>query len=340
MDISVLCSQLSVMLGAGINISGALDNLETQCNKNSLRLALKSIKEDVIKGESIHSSMTKFKNIFPDFMIEMIRVGETSGKLDEVLVKLSEYYEKKNNVISTIKASLIYPVVTLITSICIVMFLMIKIIPQFTDIIQSNGGRIPTLTRVVMYICQFLKLHYLQGIVITILILLLGYKFSKSSKGRKIRESIRFKMPYFNKIYNKMFVFKICSAMTVLSESGVNILKSLEITKNLIGSEIMSEKLEDSIKHIEQGESMSDALNKAKINDKLFISLIATGEETGKMDLMFAKLEKLFGSELDRYFEKATKVIEPMIIIILSLFVGIFIISALMPIFTIMDSAL
>ncbi|OBR94917.1 MULTISPECIES: type II secretion system F family protein [Clostridium] len=340
MDISVLCSQLSVMLGAGINISRVLDNLETQCNKSSLRLALKSIKEDVIKGQSIHSSMAKFKNIFPNFMIEMIRVGEISGKLDEVLAKLSEYYEKKNNIISTIKASLIYPVVTLITSIFIVMFLMIKIIPQFTDIIQSNGGEIPTLTRVVMYICQFLKLYYLQGTIIISLILLLSCKFSKSSRGRKIRESIKFRIPYFNKMYNKMFIFKICSAMTVLSESGVNILKALKIIRNLIGSEVMAERLENSIKYIEQGENMSDALNKARINDKLFISLITTGEETGKMDLMFAKLEKLFGSELDRYFEKSTKVIEPMIIIILSLFVGIFIISALMPIFTIMDSTL
>ena len=340
MDISVLCSQLSIMLGSGINISRVLDNLETQCNKSYLRLALKSIKEDVNKGQSIHSSMAKFKNIFPNFMIEMIRVGEASGKLDEVLAKLSEYYEKKNNIISTMKACLIYPVVTLITSICIVMFLMIKIIPQFTDIILSNGGKVPALTRVVMYICQFLKLYYLQEAAIIILSLLLIYKFNRSSRGRKIRESIKSKIPYFNKMYNKMFIFKICSAMTVLSESGVNILKSLKITKNLIGSEIMAERLENSIKYIEQGESMSSALNKAQINDKLFISLIDTGEETGKMDLMFAKLEKLFGSELDRYFEKATKIIEPMIIIILSLFVGIFIISALMPIFTIMDSTL
>lgn len=340
MDISILCSQLSVMLGAGVNISRVFDNLESQCNKNSLKLALKSIKEDVIKGKSIHSSMSKFKNIFPTFMIEMVKVGETSGKLDEVLKKLSEYYEKQNNVISSIKASLIYPVITLVTSICIVMFLMIKIIPQFTDIIMSNGGKVPVLTKAVMHICQFLKLYYLQGSAIIVLIILLVYKFNKSHRGKKIIEKVKFRIPYFSKIYNKMFIFKMCSAMTVLSRSGINILNALEITKNLIGSEIMAEKLENSIKYIEQGENMSDALNKAKINDKLFISLIQTGEETGGVDLMFAKLEKLFGSDLDRNFEKTTKIIEPIIIIILSLFVGIFIVSALMPIFTIMDSTL
>ncbi|MHC6179429.1 type II secretion system F family protein [Clostridium sp. JNZ X4-2] len=340
MDISILCSQLSIMLSAGISVSRALDDLEKQCSISSLKRELGIVKEEVEKGKNLHESMAEFKNTFPVFMVEMIKIGEECGRMDEIFKKLSEYYEKYYSIISSIKASLVYPVVTFIISIFVMLFLMIDIVPQFMNIIISNGGKVPVLTRIVIYGCQFFRVHCIQISAIFIFILLMFYEFHKSYSGIRILENIKIKIPYFNKIHNDVMIFKICSSMAILIKSGVNIIRSLKITSKLMENKIMSTKIEDSIKYIEGGESLYEAFSRTKINDELFLSLISTGEETGDMDSMFLKLEQLFEDKLDRCLKKMSKFVEPVIIIFLSLFVGVFIISALMPIFTIMDSTL
>lgn len=340
MDISILCSQLSIMLGAGISVSKAFDDLEKQCSKSLMKRALGIVKEEVTKGKNLYESMAEFRNTFPIFMVEMIKIGEECGRMDEIFKKLSEYYEKYYGIISAIKASLIYPVVTFTTSIFVMLFLMVDIVPQFMNIIISNGGKVPVLTKIVIYSCQFFRLYCIQISAILIFMLMMFYKFRKSYSGIRMLENIKVKIPYFNKIYNDLMIFKICSSMAILIKSGVNIVRALKITSKLMENKIMSRKIEESIKYIEGGENLYEAFSRTKINDKLFLSLISTGEETGDMDNMFLKLEQLFGNKLDRCLKKMSKFVEPVIIIFLSLFVGVFIISALMPIFTIMDSTL
>ncbi|MEY8762301.1 type II secretion system F family protein [uncultured Clostridium sp.] len=340
MDISVLCSQLSIMLSAGIPVSKVFDELENQYGTSSAKYILKAVKEEVIKGKNLYESMAQFKHAFPVFMINMVKVGEESGRLDEIFKKLSEYYEKCYSVISSIKTSLIYPAVTLAVSVFILLFLMIDIVPQFIDIIISNGGEVPALTKIVMFSCQFLGDHCLQILGAFVLICIVYCRFRKKSKVVNAVENIKIRIPYFNKVFSDLTIFKICSSMAILTSSGVNIIDSLKITGELLGNNILSGKIEESIKYIEGGEDVCGALKRAGIDDKLFLSLVKTGEDTGNMDGMFLKLEQLFGSKLDRYLKKMTKIVEPLIIICLSLFVGIFIISALMPIFSIMDSTL
>lgn len=340
MDISILCSQLSIMLSAGITVSRALYDLEKQCSKNSLKKAIGIIREEVTKGKDLYESMSMFKNIFPEFMIEMIKVGEEAGGLEKVFEKLSEYYEKNYKIISSIKISLVYPITVLITSIFVILFLMINIVPQFNNIIVSSGGRVPALTKLVMYSCEFLKNNFIQILAAMIFMWTIFYRFCKKHKVMRMMENIKFKIPCLNKIYSDLMIFKMCSSMSMLVKSGVNTIRALKITGRVVENEIMQEKIEESIKYVEEGESICEALEKAKINDRLFLSLISVGENTGNMDNMFLKLEQLFGNKVDRCLKKMSKVVEPAIIILLSLFVGIFIISALMPIFTIMDSTL
>ncbi|CAB1242861.1 type II secretion system F family protein [Clostridium sp. MT-14] len=340
MDISVLCSQMSIMLGAGIPVSKTLDDLEKQCGNNSVKQTLKAVKEEVVKGKELHESMAQFKYVFPVFMVEMVKIGEESGRLDEIFKKLSEYYEKCYSIISSLKTSLIYPAITLVVSIFVLLFLMVDIVPQFIDIIISNGSEVPVLTKIVMYSCQFLRLHYIQILASVIFIGIISYGFRKNCRVADIVENIKIRIPYFNKIYSDLMIFKICSSMAILVKSGVNIITALKITSELAGHGIMSNKMEKAIKYVEGGESICEAMSKAKINDKLFLSLINTAENTGNIDVMFLKLEQLFGNKLDRCLKKMVRIVEPIIIIFLSLLVGIFVISALMPIFTIMESTL
>jgi len=340
LDISILCSQLSLMLNTGIPLFKAFEILEIQHSKSRLKLALKAVKEDVIKGNSVHESMKKVKNIFPQFMIEMIKIGEESGRLEEILKKLSLYYEKQYNIMSAVKSALAYPLLILITSMIIMIFLMTKIIPQFVDIIVAGGGEVPLLTKIVIYSCEFLRHHYVKICMASILIVVLLYKLNKNDRVKKILENIKIKAPYLGKIYMSLIIFKICSSMSILMKSGINIVKALRITGELLESRILAKKVENCVICMEQGEGIYNALSRLQINDRIFLSLIKTGETTGEMEEIFCKLEELFENDINRCFKKLTKVIEPVIIIFLSLFVGIFVMAALMPIFSIMDATL
>lgn len=337
-DMSLICSELSILLKAGVSVAKALKTLEFQCNKIPLKRALKSIQEDVTKGESVNKSMSKFKDIFPEFMIQMIRVGEESGRLEEVLENLSEYYEKQNKISSSIKSALIYPFITLITAIFVIVFLMIKIVPQFIEIIESSGGEVPVLTKTVLYSCNFFREYYFEVTMILILICLIFYKFCKSLRGERFIENLKMKVPYFSKVYDRVFLMRLSSSMSILIRSGVNIVKSLEITSKVLGSKMLEEKINNSIKDIQRGESVYNSLENSKIKNNLFLTLVKTGEESGNLDLMFIKLEKIFGDELEKSLKKIVSIIEPAIIIFLSLLIGMFILSALMPVFSIMDS--
>ncbi|UZQ52605.1 type II secretion system F family protein [Clostridium kluyveri] len=336
----MLCSQLSLMLNTGIPLFKSFEILETQYNKSRLKVALKTVKEDVIKGSSIHESMKKVKNIFPQFMIETVKIGEEAGRLEEILKRLSSYYEKQYNIMAAVKNALTYPLLILITSMIVMVYLMTKIIPQFVDIILSAGGEVPILTKAVIYSCEFLRHHYMKICIVSILAAILLHKLSKNDKVEKVSESIKMKIPYFKKIYINLIIFKICSSMSILMKSGINIVKALRITGGLLESKVMTERIEQCVRCMEQGEGIYSALNRLQINDSIFLSLIKTGEAAGEMEEIFSSLEELFENDINRCFKRLTKVIEPVVIIFLSLFVGIFVIAALMPIFSIMDTTL
>lgn len=340
LDMSILCNQLGLMISTGMSLFKAFEILEFQNSNNMFKPALKSVKEDIIKGNSIHESMKKVNNIFPQFMIEMVKVGEESGRLEDILKKLSLYYQKQYNIMSEIKNALTYPVLILITGMALMLFLITKIIPQFVEVIVTTGGEIPFLTRMVIRSCDFLTQHYITVFIIFLSCAFLLRRFRGNPKVKIFWAKVKIKIPYFKKVYINLIIFKICSSMAILMNSGVNVVKALKITGGLIENEIIVERMEGSIMCMEQGEDIYGALSKLKLNNSIFLYFVKTGEATGKMEEIFYKLEELFENDVNRRFERLTKFIEPIIMIFLSLFVGIFIMAAIMPIFSIMDTAL
>lgn len=274
LDISILCSQLSLMLNTGIPLFKAFEILEIQYNKSRIKVALKTVKENVIKGNTIYESMKKVKDVFPKFMIETVKIGEEAGRLEEVLGRLSSYYEKQYNIMCAIKNAFAYPLLILITSIILMVYLMTNIIPQFVDIILSQGGEVPFLTKMVICGCRFLTHNHIKICITMILMSIMLWKCNKNYKVKRTLESIKIKIPPLKKIYTNLIIFKICSSMSILMKSGVNIVKALKITGGLLENSIMSERMEQCVRGMEQGESMYGALNRLQINNSIFLSLI------------------------------------------------------------------
>lgn len=336
--IAILCSKLSIMFSSGISIPKIFENMEIQTRNIYLKPVLKDIKYEILCGKSLYYSMKKFSEIFPEYMIEMIGVGEESGKLEEVLKELSKYYEQQHKIYSDLKSALIYPVITFITAICVVIFLMSSILPGFIDLLTLSNIEIPPITKLVINIFDFSRRYIIQIIGANVITIFFMYRYSKSSKGMHLIEMIKKGVPYFGKIYNQILLLKIVSSMNILNFAGVNILKALYITGKTLENNIMNEKINSCIERIKAGESINTAFSNEKIGNQLFISMIEIGEETGQLDLMFGKLKLIYIHNVKRSLNTGIKVIEPIIIIFLSIFIGAFVIAAIMPIFSIMDS--
>jgi type IV pilus assembly protein PilC len=338
LDISIMCSKLNIMLSSGISISKAFMSLESQSQNKLLKYTISDIIGQLMQGRSLYLSIKKFKTIFPDYMIEMIGVGEESGNLEGVLKELSEYYEREYKIHSDLKSALVYPALTFIISICIVIYLTSSIIPKFIDIMNFSNIKIPLITSFIISAFKFLNIYFFYIISIVFAFITILYKFLKSKVGKYILDSMKMKLPYFNKIYSEILMLRIVSSMRILSLSGVNILRALYVTSKTIGNNVIEQRMNDSISEIKRGKSIHNAFKKCKIGNDLFLYMMKTGEESGNLDFIFHKLQIIFASDVQRNLKVLVKVVEPIIIIFLSFFIGIFIVAAIMPIFNIMDS--
>lgn len=338
LEISILCSSLGNMIGAGISVPQTLRIISAQCSREKFSKSLKSIEHSVLKGESIYGSLRKSSNIYPQFLIEMIHIGEDSGMLDRILIDLSRFYYKQSILLSKIKGATIYPITVLVSSLFIITFLMTRIVPKFIDTLIAFGGNIPYSTQIMMDSYSFLKEHFYEINIISLIFIFIVYKFSKTKEGKFYFDKLKIRAPILRKIYTGLILSRFSISLSMLISSGYNVVKALEVTESIIDNKFIELKLSNSIKEIKSGKSLHDAFKRQGFGDELFIAFIDIGENTGKLEEMLLKLGEIFEVQLEEYLKKVLNLMEPMVIIFLALFVGLFIISAFMPTITIMDS--
>ncbi|MCT8976050.1 type II secretion system F family protein [Clostridium sp. CX1] len=336
-DFSNLCRILGSMITVGIPIPKVLSITEELSGNVLLKRSLKEIGRYVSKGQSIYESMKTFGNIYPIFLLEMIRIGEESGRLDLILKQLSEYYENEHKIFTKIKTALTYPLIVLILSIFVSVFLMVKIVPQFIDILNLTGGEVPFITKVVLSVCSFFKRNFLVISFTNLIIIILILRFSKTSTGKGFIAKVKLTTPLVDRIYNKAMLARFSMAMGMLLRSGINVVKSLEITTSILENRIIEQRIQNTIEQINKGDGIHSSFVKAKVGNNLFLSLVYTGEEIGNLDYMFLKIGELLAQDVEQSMKKIIIFIEPVAILILTMVIGTFIITALSPVFSIMD---
>lgn len=337
-DLSVFCNGLSTMIDSGISISQAFSIIRDLNNKKQIKESLYEIDKSVSKGETIYLGMKRFSNIYPTFMIEMIKLGEESGNLSEVLKKLSQYYEKRSKIFVKLKTLIIYPLLVFITSIFMIIFVMMKIIPQFMEILNCSGGELPIITTFILFFYTFIKTNIIQINIVLFSFIGVIYIYSNTPGGRTYLDSLKMKIPLFNKFYNKLIISRFSISMGILISSGVIIVKALEITQSILLNKVVERKVMIAAEDIKKGESIYYSFRKQKIGDDLFLALVKTGEESGNLDNMLLKAGEIFEDDVAEILKKVIALIEPITILFLAFFIGAFVIAALMPVFSIMDS--
>ncbi|MHC1695276.1 MAG: type II secretion system F family protein [Eubacteriales bacterium] len=337
-DLTVFCRQLSVMMSAGVTIVKALDILYKQTSKKTPKKIIRTIYEDVQRGELFSNALRRQKGIFPEIMLSMVDSGEASGTLDTVMAKLATYFENDLKIRNKIKTAMIYPTVLFVLMIAVVIIMMSFVLPAFTNMFEDAGAQLPQITKVMMSISGFMA-SYWYIVVLSMLLLVFSIRYySKTEKGQLVSSKILLKLPVIGKTQMKISVARFCRNMSTLFESGTQVLTSLDIVSRIITNKVISEEVLNIREDVKRGMSISHSVSRSDMLPTMLASMVSIGEESGSLDKMLAHTADYYDNEVELSIQQMIGILEPAIIIIMAFLVGFIILSVMIPMMSIFET--
>lgn len=334
-DIVVFSRQLATMVDAGIPILGSLDILAQQAESKRFKEILTRVRNDIEVGFSLSAAFSKHPRIFSSLYISMVKAGESSGMLDEILDRLATYLEKTAALQRKITSALVYPAVVTFMAFAITALLMIKVIPVFKTVFSGFGAALPAPTLVLIAISDVFRKYF---ILLLIVMAAAGYalnRYLNTKKGRLNFDKITLKLPVFGMLLTKVSVSKFTRTLSTLVKSGVPILSSLEVVAKTCGNSVFEAAIDEVRLGVREGESIARPLEKSKIFPPMVVKMIGVGEQTGQLEKMLSKVADFYDEQVDTTVGSLTSMLEPLIIAFLGIVIGTIVICMFMPIFKI-----
>jgi type IV pilus assembly protein PilC len=337
-DLVVFARQLATLVAAGIPLVQSLDILGEQVDKEKFRLILRRMHSDVENGKSLSEAMQTHQKIFSALFIHMVRAGETSGRLQEILDRVAHYFEKSSALQKKVKAAMMYPMVVSIMAFSITFVMLAFVIPKFATIFEGLNAKLPAPTQILINLSNYLAANWWWILGILGGGVFLFSKFIRSPAGRLPWDSFTLRMPVFGPIIMKVAVSKFARTLSTLVRSGVAILAALEIVSKTSGNARIEKVITDLMGSVKRGESISGPLDKSGIFPSMVVRMIAIGEETGELEAMLTKIADFYDTQVDTAVSGLTSLIEPLIIGFLGVVIGGIVIALFLPILTLSNA--
>lgn len=271
--------------------------------------------------------------MFPHLLVSMVEAGELTGNLDEILKRMSEHYEKENRINSKIKGAMVYPIILSIVAIGVVIFLLIFIMPTFIGLFTSSGIALPLPTRILLSFSYFIKkFWYLFLILISIVGFLLKNLMNIDS-GKRAFDRLLFKLPIIGGSITNIITSRFTRTLSSLLSSGIPIIPSLEAAANVTNNMVVKDGIERVVYDIKKGISLAKLLKDMKVFPPMMISMVSIGEESGSLDEMLSKTADFYDEELETAIQKMVSMLEPLMIIVMSIIIGFIVIAMILPMF-------
>jgi len=337
-DISLFCRQFSVILNAGIPIVEALAILRDQVEKKKFQDALEDVHEQLQRGNLFSSTLQAHPKVFPEFMINMVQIGEASGTLDTIMVSLADYYEKENKLRRKIKNAMTYPIILLVLMVGVVTLLMVKVLPTFAKILESIGGNLPTLTIVLMGMSGFMvkNMGVITGFVI--LAVIAARMLAKNNEFRFWLDGLKLRIPVLKVTIIKIITARFARSMGILLKSGIPIIRSFEIMSDLLGNRVVAHKFQECRDDVIEGKGIASPIKKMGVFPPMLVHMVEVGEATGQLDDMLTRTAGFFDEEVEDAVEKLTAMIEPAMIVLMAVVVGTVVLAIMLPMVNIMNA--
>ncbi|HVS33019.1 MAG TPA: type II secretion system F family protein [Thermoanaerobaculia bacterium] len=333
-NIAIFTRQFSVMIDAGLPLVQCLEILGSQQDHKNFKRSLIQVRQDVESGSSLADAMRKHPKTFNDLYTNMVAAGEAGGILDTILQRLAAYIEKAVKLNSQVKSAMIYPVAVITIAVIVVMIILWKVIPVFAALFTGLGAELPTPTKIVIALSDFIADFWWMIFGGSILIVFALRRYHQTYKGKRVLDGILLKFPVLGMLLRKISVARFCRTLATLTSSGVPILDGLQITAKTAGNSVVEDAIMATRKSVEEGKTISEPLGDTEVFPPMVVQMIAVGEQTGALDTMLSKIADFYEDEVDTAVAGLMKLLEPVLIAFLGVAIGGIVIAMYMPMFT------
>ncbi|MDR1439222.1 MAG: type II secretion system F family protein [Clostridiales bacterium] len=338
-DIAVFCRQFSVLLNAGVTIVEAMSILKGQTENRHLGGVLADAHEQLQRGSVLSQAMGMHADVFEEFFINMIKVGEASGTLDSVMSRLADYYERDNKISQKVRSAMTYPVILAILTVAVIILLMVQVLPMFRSIlVDQMGGQLPGITAALMSVSNFFVSYFPLILFLIAALVVLWQYFGRSESGRYWMDWLKLTAPGFRNVTRKIVTARFARSLGILLKSGIPIISAVDIIKNMIGNRVVEKRFEACAAAIKEGKGIAGPVGELAFFPDLLVHMIAIGESSGELDEMLGRTAGFFDLEVEESIDRLTVMIEPLLIIVLGAVVGVIIVSIMLPMISIMTS--
>lgn len=330
-DLSIMTKQLSVLIRSGITLVESLTALIDQTEDENFKMVLSQVKQEVNEGTAFADALRKHPKIFSNLYVSMIQAGESSGTLDIVLDRLSEFTVKQAKLKRKVISSLAYPVIMVFISVLVVGALFIFVIPKITALFIKMKATLPPITKFLIAISSFMASYWLLLVIFSVILVFFFKKWVATTNGRKKFDEYKLNMPIFGSIIRMNAVARFSTTLATLLKNGVPLLSAFKIVKNVVDNTVIQEAIEEASSAIKEGESIAKPLKKSGYFPAIVTHMIAIGEKSGQLEEMLENIGESYESQVENKLSALTTILEPIIIVMLGGVVLVVVMAIMVP---------
>lgn len=334
-EVVMLSRQIATLFEAQVSALRIFRLLATEAENPKLQEALTSISDDLQGGSSISRALANHPDIFSPFYISMVKAGEESGTLEKTFMYLADYLDRMYQVVSKARNALIYPIFVVTVFILVMVLMLTMVIPRISEIILSSGQEIPLYTKIVISLSNFFRDY--TGVML-LLFLVAGvvlWQFKKTAVGSRTIDEFKLSIPYIGTLYEKLFLARMCDNLSTMLQSGISMVQALEVTAEVVDNAVYREILDSTIADVKGGKSFADSIGQYPEIPGVLSQMAKVGEETGRLGEILTTLSAFYRREVNNAVDTLINLIEPVMIVMLGLGVGVLLAAVLIPIYNI-----
>lgn len=337
-EIALFCKQMSIITKSGISVIKGLSMIRSQSDSKKIQGLCENIYTNIQKGYSIFDAFKNCGYRLPLLLINMIKIGELTGNMDQIFKKMTEYFEKENRTKKKIKGAMIYPIILITMSVIVISLFLLKLLPQMSSVVQEAGGTLPEFTQLLLNASAFLNKNYQYGGIVLFAFIVIFKWGTPLSFKVKIKDLFIFKMPVLNVVTRDFVTARFVRTMGILVKTGLPLLTVLETLEHAIGIDSIGKKIREVQDGINKGESLTSSLEHMGYFDGMVTNIISIGEETGTLDDSLLDMADYYDEKFDNGVSKLISLIEPIFTLGMGVIIGGIVISVMLPMFSMMSS--
>jgi type IV pilus assembly protein PilC len=333
-DRVLFARQLSTLISAGLPLVQSLRSVSDQTTSKPLKIVINDLISQVEGGSALSAAMEQHRDVFNQVFISLVAAGETSGTLDSALERIALQQEKDADIVSKVRGAMVYPVIVLLVMLAVVTFMLVKVLPQVKVLYSTfPGASLPIETRVLLSLSNFVVHQWWLVLIISIVLIYGIYKYSKTSSGNRVFDTIKLRAPPFSTLFKKMYMARFARTGATLVSAGVPLLQVLKITSDAVSNTLIQGSISRAAEKVKGGKALSETLEGDPNFLPLVPNMLRIGEQSGSMEKMMSKTADYYEKEVDEAIKNISTIIEPVMMVLLGIMALVIVAAVLLPVY-------